>query len=256
MAENFANNYKTFLDGSIDNSQTSIVVASDTGSPSVNFRIRIDDELMIVTAKAGATFTVTRGAEGTTAAAHNDDASVTGVLTAGALTAIQNDRITLTASGVYVGGSAYNGQTTTMTANSAYFRRQVIPFIFSPTLIGTFIKVSSGNLDLAVYADDGTGNAPGSRIASLGSTASPGTGSRVFSLSPGALGPGVVWLGVAVDNTTISIGYEGEGVLSTGLGGSGAPMGVSKATAFPLPNPAGAVVTTVTFAPTIWLEIA
>lgn len=87
MAENFANEYATALNGAIDNAVTSLVVDSDTGSPDANFRIRIDNEYLLVTAKAGTTFTVTRGIEGSTAAAHADDAAVTHVLTAGGLRA-------------------------------------------------------------------------------------------------------------------------------------------------------------------------
>ena len=83
--ENFANEYQSALNGAIDNDDTSLVVDSATGSPDANFRIRIDDEYLLVTAKAGTTFTVTRGIEGSTAASHSDDAVVTHVLTAGGL---------------------------------------------------------------------------------------------------------------------------------------------------------------------------
>ena len=85
MAENFANEYQTTLNGAVDDSQTSVVVTSDTGSPDANFRIRIDNEYMIVTAKSGTTFTVTRAAEGSAAAAHSSGATVTHILTAGGL---------------------------------------------------------------------------------------------------------------------------------------------------------------------------
>jgi hypothetical protein len=60
-------------------------VLSATGAPAVNFRIRVDDELMLVTGVSTNTFTVTRGIEGTSAAAHADGALVTHVLTAGSL---------------------------------------------------------------------------------------------------------------------------------------------------------------------------
>jgi len=52
-------------------SQTTLTVASAAGFPTAPFRIRIDDELMDVTAGFGtSTFTVTRGVNGTTAAPH------------------------------------------------------------------------------------------------------------------------------------------------------------------------------------------
>lgn len=85
MTENFSNEYQTTLNGAINNSVTSLVVTNATGSPTANFRIRIDDEYLLVTAKAGTTFTVTREVEGSAAASHADLAVVTHVLTAGGL---------------------------------------------------------------------------------------------------------------------------------------------------------------------------
>ena len=94
MPDNFANRYASLLNGAIDDDDTSLVVDSDTGSPDApQFRILVQDaedddtnhELMIVTAKSGTTFTVTRGAEGTTAVAHGDNSYIAHVLTAGAL---------------------------------------------------------------------------------------------------------------------------------------------------------------------------
>ena len=85
MAEQFANEYETTLNGGIDASTTSITVASATGAPAANFRIRVDNEYMLVTAVAGTTFTVVRGIEGSAAASHSNAATVTHVLTAGGL---------------------------------------------------------------------------------------------------------------------------------------------------------------------------
>jgi len=84
--EQFANNYESTLAGGINNSVTSLSVASPSGAPAGgDFRLRIDDELLLVTAVAGSTFTVDRGIEGTVAAAHSSGATVQLVLTAGAL---------------------------------------------------------------------------------------------------------------------------------------------------------------------------
>ena len=83
--ENFANNVSTTLSGAIDDSTTSITVASSSGFPSVNFRVLIDSELLLVTNVSGTTWTVSRGAEGTTPASHSDGATVTHILTAAAL---------------------------------------------------------------------------------------------------------------------------------------------------------------------------
>lgn len=84
MSENFANTYQTTLNdaGGISSGDTSMVVASATGAPAANFRVLIDSELILVTAKSGTTFTITRGIEGTSAASHADGATVTHVLTA------------------------------------------------------------------------------------------------------------------------------------------------------------------------------
>jgi hypothetical protein len=92
MSEQFKNFASTQLDGAIDDSVTTITVDSAMGFTTGTFRIRIDDEIMIVTAVSGLDFTVTRHAEGTSAAAHDDNAPVHHILTAGALDAHdQND---------------------------------------------------------------------------------------------------------------------------------------------------------------------
>lgn len=85
--ERFTNNASTTLNGAINNSTTSVVVTSATLFPTAgNFRIRIEDEIMLVTAVSGSTFTVTRAYEGTTAASHADTTTVREVLTAGVMT--------------------------------------------------------------------------------------------------------------------------------------------------------------------------
>lgn len=67
----------TSLVGAIDDSQPSIDVVDAGGIPNcIGFTIRIDDEQMIVNCKAGNTLAVTRGANGTTPAAHSAGASV------------------------------------------------------------------------------------------------------------------------------------------------------------------------------------
>lgn len=156
------------------------------------------------------------------------------------------------APGTWWGAIPSNAQNTTGTINMAYYRRTFIPFTWTPNRIGVFIKTSSGNLDLGIYADDGTGLNPGARIASTGTTASPGTGRRIFTISPGSMAAGVYWLAVGVSNATLSLGYEGEGVVTSG---AGPLLGLSQATAFPLPATAGAGLSALTYAPGLWLEI-
>ncbi|HEY4364950.1 MAG TPA: hypothetical protein VGN17_28560 [Bryobacteraceae bacterium] len=90
--EQYVNDPGTTLNGTINNSVTSLTVASSTGYPSGgNFRILIDSEIMIVTAVSGTTWTITRGAEGTTAASHTNGATINSILTAGAIDAIRNN---------------------------------------------------------------------------------------------------------------------------------------------------------------------
>lgn len=90
--ELFANKPESTLAGSITNSATTLAVASASTFPTGGtFRIAIGDELMVVTAVSGTTFTVTRGAEGTTATSHTSGVTVSGVLTAGALAQYRAD---------------------------------------------------------------------------------------------------------------------------------------------------------------------
>ena len=93
--EEVANLAQTTLNGGINNSVTSLVVTSATHFPGDgNFRILVDSEIMLVTAVSGTTFTVTRGAEGTTAASHANLATVTCVTTAGQFDGLRASMVT------------------------------------------------------------------------------------------------------------------------------------------------------------------
>jgi hypothetical protein len=114
----------TALASAITASQTTVSVASASGFPASQFRIRIDDEVMTVTGGYGTTtWTVTRAVNGTTAASHAtsqtvlwENASPSGELSWNATTK------TLTVKGtIFIDGSAkvsngalntYNGQAT------------------------------------------------------------------------------------------------------------------------------------------------
>lgn len=92
MAEQFANNAATTLNGAIIAGATSLVVTSAAQFPgSGDFRILIGSELMLVTAVAGTTFTITRGVESTTDAGHANGDAVTHVITAASLIAAVTD---------------------------------------------------------------------------------------------------------------------------------------------------------------------
>lgn len=83
MAEQLANNAASTLTAAIpDAVATTCTVVNGTVFPATgNFRVIVDTELMLCTARSGNTLTVTRGIEGTTAAAHASGAALTHVLT-------------------------------------------------------------------------------------------------------------------------------------------------------------------------------
>lgn len=85
--ETLTNRIETLLNGSITNASTSIVVDDATGLPTKGFfRIKIDSEIILCSGRSSNTLAAfTRGAEGTTAASHSDNAPVSVLLTAGGL---------------------------------------------------------------------------------------------------------------------------------------------------------------------------
>jgi len=84
--ERFANGGLSSLDAGIDDDDLALTVKSAVGFPTGgNFRIVIGSEIMLVTDVQGKTFAVTRAQEGTSAAAHDADAAVFHILTAGSL---------------------------------------------------------------------------------------------------------------------------------------------------------------------------
>jgi hypothetical protein len=86
----------TTINGSITNSQTSVVVNAVVGYPSsFPYILALDynaasEELVQVTAASGATLTIIRGYNGTTAVSHNTGATVRHVITAQDMTDAQN----------------------------------------------------------------------------------------------------------------------------------------------------------------------
>ena len=84
MPEQASNFGRTRTDGSVTNVATSFDVIDGSVFPATgNFRLNCEDELMLCTARSSNTLTVTRGIEGTTAAAHGSGVYVTQVNTAG-----------------------------------------------------------------------------------------------------------------------------------------------------------------------------
>lgn len=86
MTEQFASFASSTLDGDITSGATSLDVIDASSFPTTGqFRLLIDSEIILVTGVASNTFTVLRGREGTTPAAHLDTVVVDHVLTAGAI---------------------------------------------------------------------------------------------------------------------------------------------------------------------------
>lgn len=94
MARNYSNTaVDTTLSGGIAAGDLSLTVASANGWPSAPFAAVLDpggtEEVVQVTAKAGTTWTVTRGFDGTTAAAHSSGVTVRHAAIAGDFTDLQ-----------------------------------------------------------------------------------------------------------------------------------------------------------------------
>lgn len=95
MVERLANFGETTLSGDLDGSQTTVTVSNGALFPSSgNYRIVVDEELMLVTARSTNDLTVTRGIESTSAVAHTNGANVKMVLTAAGLTTFTSEAIT------------------------------------------------------------------------------------------------------------------------------------------------------------------
>lgn len=172
MVEQFANNATTTLSviGGINNIVTSIVVTSATPFPtSPQFRIIIDSEIMLVTGVSGTTFTVTRGAENTTAASHSNGATVAMIFTAGALDQLRSDLMNIETIGHRLTVTSGTPITTTDVTNAGTiyltpFRSNRIA-LFNGTLwkqysvseISLPLTVTSGlNYDVFAYDNAGT----------------------------------------------------------------------------------------------------
>jgi len=98
--EILVNDATAVLDGSIDGSQTTLDVLDGSVFPSTgDFRVRVEDEIMLVTARATNTLTIVRGIEGTSGASHADALDVTAIVTQGSLQRYARDNDDLFDSG-------------------------------------------------------------------------------------------------------------------------------------------------------------
>lgn len=99
LKEQLKNASQTTLNGAITNSATSITVTDGSVFPSAgNFRLIIDSEILLCSARSTNTLTVARGQEGTTAASHSDGATVTHIVTAASVQRVIQDYLPLVGS--------------------------------------------------------------------------------------------------------------------------------------------------------------
>lgn len=76
--ERKANKAQSTLNGAISNVATTVTVSDASSFPSSpQFRVLVEDELMLVTAISGSDFTVTRGIEGTSNVSHSTGLAIT-----------------------------------------------------------------------------------------------------------------------------------------------------------------------------------
>lgn len=114
--EKFANLAVTALVSTIGSGDTSCTIADGANFPSQgNFRIKIDNELILVTAISGntapATLTIQRGVEGSTFSSHSAGSSVQHILTAGALEQLKAD-VTVPVTMIFFAGVSSQGTAT------------------------------------------------------------------------------------------------------------------------------------------------
>lgn len=122
--EQFSNAPQTTITEDLTDVETDVDVSSAAGFPvAAQYRILIESELMLVTAGAGTTtWTVTRGAEGTANVAHASGATVTHILTAGALAQLKTDvALVDTTYGLqFAAGTTEDGQDQDRSTGSSY----------------------------------------------------------------------------------------------------------------------------------------
>lgn len=99
MTEQLQNFGSTTLNEALDDSETTVTVTDGSVLPSSgDYRVNCEDEIMLVTARTTNDLTVTRGAEGTAAVAHDDGTAIKAVLTADGLLAVIQENIDVGAS--------------------------------------------------------------------------------------------------------------------------------------------------------------
>lgn len=152
--ERFANNADSTLNGAINNSTTSIVVADGSSFPSVgDFRLLLGSdpdtgEIVLVTARSSNTLTVIRGQESTAAQSWIDGTTVTHILTKGAIESLRDTLKgkTLDTSLETIGASQDGYALTWVNTDGYWVARPGSPFTTSGNELNTTRTVSLDSL--------------------------------------------------------------------------------------------------------------
>lgn len=92
--EQIVNDAETILSAAAGSGDGNVSVENATGFPAEGtFRIRIDNEILLVTAVSGNTFTTTRGQEGSAAADHVNGSQVVAIVTRDGINRLISERI-------------------------------------------------------------------------------------------------------------------------------------------------------------------
>ena len=233
MAEQFKNNASSTLNGAINNSTTTVVIQSaDTSKfPTTgDFRLLIGTnpstaEIVLVTGVSGATFTVVRGQENTTASSWPDLTTVTHILTAGAVEQIRTQFVT-------VGNELYTTKTVSVDPNGTVASSHgdgYSKLFVNGNILAT--KFSAGEIPASFQTFSYVSDALQAFVVPAGVTSikvkmwGPGGGTGNYSGSGGG-GPGgfsTGYLSVTPGETLyLAVGSGGKHPVSTsGNGGNG-----------------------------------
>jgi hypothetical protein len=238
--EQFTNNASSTLNGTITSGAGSLIVTSATGFPtSPNFRIIVDQEIMLVTGVSGPNFTISRAQESTLAAAHTNGVAVTHVITAGGLAQTirdHGDAFGTAANRPTAVGAGYTYYCSDMPV--AYFddpgtvawKQLLVEYAPAPATAGSYTVVPSASISLTNFAD---------AIRALQSAANSGNNNAAL-IASGSLGATAAWtvtlvasvnpvvatfpdFGVCVSNGTTS-GTSVAYAMSLAGGSSGTPF--------------------------------
>ena len=220
MTEQIANNASTTLNGAITNVATTLIVTSAAAFPTAGtFRLLIESEYMTVTSVTGTTFTVTRGAESSTAAAHASGVAVVAVLTSAAFAQIKTDSKTLSAgatAGQVQTGDGAGGFTApaNVLAGAGYVSVGASPaasgMLRVPNNVDVITSKTVGGVDVGLLGHS-SGNALYVGAANAGAThvdnlyLYPNTGGQLLTTGAGVI---LDWSGTNLSSAVPIVGFS------------------------------------------------